>query len=79
MGDGYARGIVLAGDARQEVVAGITGLLFVRAAVALGAGLYIFLGSGEGKAERLGLRGNEIGICVRSLGAEAVVKMCDLE
>ena len=79
VGDGDAGGILLVGDACQEVVARITGLLFERAAVPLGTGLYIFLGSGKGEAEGLGLRGNEIGVCVRGIGAEAVVEVGDVE
>ena len=79
VGDGDAGGVLLVGDACQEVVARITGLLFDGPAVPLGTGHYIFLGSGKGEAEGLRLRGNEIGVCVRCIGAEAVVEVGDVE
>ena len=67
------------GDACQEIVAGITSLLLEGAAMSLGSGLYIFLGSGKGEVEGLGLRGNVFGVCVRGIGAEAVVEVGDME
>ena len=79
VGDRDARGDLLVSDACQEVVARITGLLFEGAAVPLGTGLYIFLGSGKGEAEGLGLRGNVIGVCIRGIGAKAVVEVGDVE
>ena len=79
MGDGDTGGVLLVGDACQEAVARITGLLFERATVPLGTGLYIFLGGGKGKAETLGLRGNEIDVGVRGIGTQAVVEVGDVE